>query len=147
MSANEDDLAAFRDNFRLDELKVDESDGWVLSVRPGQLTLASMVVSASGGEQWFNDLATGQDSGFFAMVASAERLAKQVYGAVRLNVVALMMKDPVVHFHVLPRYDSVVERYGRAWSDEDWPGPPTFGTAATDDAVLHAIRDDLRAAL
>ena len=142
-----DDLMTFKSIFRVEELTVESGDGWTLSVRPGQLTLGAMVVSASDGEQWFADLAPDLGAGVLARVATAERLAKQVYGAERVNVVALMMKDPVVHFHVLPRYSSAVERYGREWRDEDWPGPPTFGSSATEDDVLFAVRDELRAGI
>lgn len=140
-------LAEFQANFRLDELTIASNDTWVLSVRPAQLTLGSMVVSAAGGQQRFQDLTTADGQGYVDIVATAERLAQEVYGAVRINVVALMMKDPVVHYHVLPRFDSPVERHDLTWEDDDWPGPPVFGPASTDDVVLFAIRDELRAAV
>jgi diadenosine tetraphosphate (Ap4A) HIT family hydrolase len=140
-------LAEFRDTFRLDDLTVTERGGWILSVRPAQLKLGAMVISAAGGQQRFQDLTAGDGAGYISIVAAAERLAQEVYGAVRINVVALMMKDPVVHYHVLPRYDAAVDRHGITWTDDDWPGPPTFGPASTDDQVLFAIRDELRAAL
>jgi diadenosine tetraphosphate (Ap4A) HIT family hydrolase len=140
-------LAQFRDTFRLDDLTVTEQGGWVLSVRPAQLKLGAMVVSVAAGQQRFQDLTTDDGAGYIDIVATAERLAQEVYGAVRINVVALMMKDPVVHYHVLPRYDTAVDRHGTTWTDDDWPGPPTFGPASTDDQVLFAIRDELRTAL
>lgn len=140
-------LAEFRSTFRLDDLTLVADQHWVLSVRPAQLTLGAMVVSAAGGEQRFAQLGSEQGRGLTEILGGAERLALEVYGAVRINVVALMMKDPVVHFHVLPRYDRAVERHGVTWGDGDWPGPPTFGPAPTDEAVLLAIRDELRAAL
>lgn len=139
-------LREFRDTFRLDDLTIHVDGRWVLSVRPGQITLGSMVVSAASGATRFGALDADDGAGLAAVLASAERLALGVYGAVRLNVVALMMKDPVVHFHVLPRYDVEVARYGQGWRDQDWPGPPTFGPAPTPEAVLFAIRDELRAA-
>ena len=36
----------------------------------------------------------------------------------------LMMVDPDVHFHVLPRYDGTRSFAGRAFGDDAWPGPP-----------------------
>ena len=140
-------LAAFRETFRLDELTVTRNDTWVLSVRPAQLTLGSMIVSVAAGQQRFQELGATEGAGYADIVATAERLALDVYGAVRINVVALMMKDPVVHYHVLPRYDAPVDRHGTTWEDGDWPGPPVFGPAPTDDDVLLAIREELTAAV
>jgi diadenosine tetraphosphate (Ap4A) HIT family hydrolase len=144
--ADDRTLAAFRETFRLDELTVHAEQGWALSVRPGQLTLGAMVVSSEAGHLDFGDLDAETAVGMADAFALAERLAKEVLGAVRVNLVCLMMKDPVVHFHVVPRYDGPVERYGRTWEDGDWPGPPTFGPAATSDEVLHDLVTDLRAA-
>ena len=31
------------------------------------------------------------------------------------------MKDPEVHFHVIPRYSAAVVLGGREYSDSDWP--------------------------
>ncbi len=143
----DDSLHAFREAFRLDELTLAEFGGWVLSVRPAQLTLGSMVISVADGRERFQDLSETDGAGFVDAAAAAERLAQRVYGAVRINVVALMMKDPVVHYHVLPRYEEPVEAHGQRWLDEDWPGPPTFGPASTSDDVLFAIRDELRGSL
>ena len=141
-----EDLAAFRRTSRLDDLTIESAAGWTLSVRPAQLRLGAMVLSATEGEKWFADLDLARGPGLLARAATAERLAKGLYGAERVNLVALMMKDPVVHFHALPRYSAEVEHHGLRWRDEDWPGPPTFGPAPTDDDVLFAIRDELRAA-
>jgi len=36
----------------------------------------------------------------------------------------LMMVDPDVHFHVLPRYENPREFGGRTHNDRFWPKPP-----------------------
>jgi diadenosine tetraphosphate (Ap4A) HIT family hydrolase len=143
VSADGQTMTAFRDTFRLDELTIHEERGWTLSVRPGQITLGAMVISSSAGLLDFQDLDEATAVGLSTAFARAERLAKERLGAVRVNLVCLMMKDPVVHFHVLPRYSGPVERYDRTWEDADWPGPPTFGPAPADDAVLQALVRDL----
>jgi diadenosine tetraphosphate (Ap4A) HIT family hydrolase len=141
--ADEQTMAAFRDTFRLEELTISDEGGWTISVRPGQITLGAMVISSSSGLLDFQDLDEDTSVGLSTAFALAEQLAKERLGAVRVNLVCLMMKDPVVHFHVLPRFDRPVERYGRTWEDADWPGPPTFGPAPVDDAVLQALVRDL----
>lgn len=141
------ELEAFRETFRLDELTVVDGAHWVVSVRPGQLTLGSLVVSSRAGLVDFAALDADAGAALAAAFGDVERAARELFGAVRVNFVALMMKDPVVHFHALPRYDRDVERYGRVWQDADWPGPPTFGPAPTPDEVLASLATDLRAAL
>lgn len=147
MSASNDTISAFRETFRLDELTIIADQRWNLSVRPGQLTLGAMVLSSERGHLDFQGFDSDDAVGMTRMIGVAERLAKQHLGAVRINLACLMMKDPIVHYHVLPRYDGPVERYGQTWTDEDWPGPPTFGKTSTSDNILHAIRDDLAGAV
>ena len=38
----------------------------------------------------------------------------------------LMMVDPDVHFHVLPRYAQSRSFAGLEFRDHGWPGPPGF---------------------
>jgi diadenosine tetraphosphate (Ap4A) HIT family hydrolase len=41
----------------------------------------------------------------------------------------LMMVDPNVHFHVIPRYSELREWNGVPFPDAGWPGPPLLGDA------------------
>lgn len=136
-------LADFRDKFRLEELTVLESEHWVLSVRPEQLTLGAMVLSARSGVVSFAELDEAAGAELATMLGTAECGAKSIWGAVRINAIALMMKDPVVHFHVLPRYQAPVDAYGLRWHDEDWPNPPLFRKYETSDEILVQLRDSL----
>lgn len=136
-------LDAFRTKFRVAELEVARPPGWVLSVRPGQLTLGAMVLSVESGAQDLAALDAAAGAGLAEGLGLAERLAREVYGAVRINALCLMMQDPVVHFHILPRYDRAVERHGRLWQDSDWPAPPTIRPASDPDEILWAVRNDL----
>lgn len=140
------DLAEFRHRFRLDDLTLVEWDGWVLSLRPGQLTLGSMVLSVASGTQDLARLTQEEGAGMAAGLGLAECVARDHLGAVRINALCLMMVDPVVHFHILPRYAGPVTRHGVTWRDADWPGPPAIGPCDTPDPVLRALHKDLRAA-
>ena len=42
----------------------------------------------------------------------------------------LMMVDPHVHFHVIPRYSGSREWSGLMFPDHGWPGPPDLKSAA-----------------
>ena len=41
----------------------------------------------------------------------------------------LMMVDPNVHFHVIPRYSEPRSWNGIEFPDAGWPGPPELGSA------------------
>lgn len=141
------DLDAFDDKFRTDELRLTDIQGWRLSLRPGQVTAGAMVLSVASGTRDLAALTPEEGQGLAAGLGLAERLARDVLGAVRINALCLMMQDPVVHFHVLPRYDRPVRAAGRDWTDADWPGPPQLAGEAAETAVLHALRDLLSDAL
>jgi diadenosine tetraphosphate (Ap4A) HIT family hydrolase len=142
MSVNED-LEKFREKFMIERLIVLDDGEWTLSVRPGQLMLGSMVLSSTLGSVDFAGIATSSGSGFISMLERAEAVTRALYGAVRINVICLMMQDPVVHFHILPRYDRPVERYGLVWQDEDWPGPPVFRPLVTPGGIVQEIRNGI----
>lgn len=146
MAQRQDPLEDFRATFRLDELTVAESGGWVLSTRPGQLTLGAMVLSIQSGATGWAQVSAVEGQGLTTELAKADHLATSLFGADRINVICLMMKDPVIHFHVIPRYSSQVERYGRTWVDTDWPKPPTFGGADDEPRLLGRITEELRRA-
>ncbi len=134
---------AFRKKFMLDQLGLLDDGDWILSVRPGQLTLGSMVLSSARGIADFSGMPANSGTGFMSMLAKAESMAKTLYGATRINAVCLMMQDPVVHFHILPRYDQPVERYGFFWRDEDWPAAPVFRPVTTPSGILDEIRTEI----
>ena len=57
----------------------------------------------------------------------------------------LMMVDPDVHYHVIPRYEGAKEFGGQQFADHGWPGPPALGQAltpepATREALLTLLR-------
>lgn len=49
----------------------------------------------------------------------------------RINWLMLMMVDPQVHFHVLPRYDGARSHGDLTVGDAGWPGPPDLKSAVT----------------
>lgn len=147
MARETPELQAFREKFRLDDLTLETRGGWVLSLRPAQLTLGSMVLSLASGGQDLAGLTAAEGAGLAEGLGRAERLAREGLGAERINALCLMMMDPVVHFHILPRYAAPVERHGVTWQDADYPGPPVIRPVDTPEPLLMALRDDLKALL
>ena len=67
-------------------------------------------------------------------------MARTDLGADRVNVVAAMMKDPFVHFHFFPRFESAVNLFGQSWVDEDWPRAIVLRDVETSPGVLSAVK-------
>lgn len=137
------DLFAFEKKFRQQELRVAELENWSLSVRPGQLTLGAMILASKTGATSMASLPMSELREMGAGLALAERLAIRTFQAGRINFLCLMMQDPIVHFHVFPRYPEPVNRFGVDWHDRDWPGPPNIVPVETADDVLLQIRNAL----
>lgn len=122
-----------------------ESDHWLLLLRPKQVTLGSLVLVCKEPVQAFGDVSAAAFGGLQTMIAGTERLLKDQVGYQRINYLMLMMVDPDVHFHVIPRYSMPRAYEGISLPDASWPNPPNLGTAielAPD--VLAALTADLK---
>jgi len=72
-----------------------------------------------------------------------EQLLIKTFGAEKFNYFALMMKDPQVHFHLIPRYSKPVEFQGRVYKDVDWPEKSSLINQQVPDQELKAIQQKL----
>lgn len=132
-------VAKFHADYRVAELMIREGDAWIVSLRPGQLTLGSMLISSKTDASSFASFDPAGGVEFFELVRQAERAVAHLFGAVRINCIALMMKDPIVHFHLIPRYQRAATYLGRSWEDPDWPKPPTFRDVPVDADVIPTL--------
>ncbi|WP_176591505.1 HIT family protein [Sphingobium sp. EM0848] len=102
---------------------------WVVLLRPAQPTLGSLVLAAKSDATAFGNL-PGEAHAELAIVTKAiESALTQPVGYQKINYLMLMMVDPHVHFHVLPRYEGSREQAGIVASDAGWPGQPDLGSA------------------
>src|SRR4030095_2092223 len=83
---------------------VREFDHWVVLLRPAQVTLGSLVLAAQGEGPAFGSLPAGAHAELAKITAEIEATLQAVVNYERINYLMLMMVDPHVHFHVLPRY-------------------------------------------
>jgi diadenosine tetraphosphate (Ap4A) HIT family hydrolase len=102
---------------------VGETLHWSLLVRPQQATLGAMVAVCREAALAFDSLSAAAFSDLQAMTQGIRRVLDGTFAPDKLNYVMLMMVDPDVHFHVLPRY--ATERFwnGGRYQDPYWPKP------------------------
>jgi len=108
---------------------VREYDHWVVLLRPAQPTLGSLVLAAKSDATAFSDLDPAAFAELAEVTAAIEAALKQAVAYERINYLMLMMVDPHVHFHVIPRYDGSRSNGSLTIADAGWPKPPALGDA------------------
>jgi diadenosine tetraphosphate (Ap4A) HIT family hydrolase len=122
-----------------------ETEHWTVLVRPQQPTLGSLVLVCKDPVQRFGQASPAAFADLQPVVAEAERVLQAWVGFERINYLMLMMVDPDVHVHVIPRYQGSRTFEGSEFPDAGWPGPPALGEAVTpDSATLQRVIDELR---
>ena len=117
-----------------------EYDHWVVLLRPAQPTLGALVLAAKSDATAFGDLPAAAHAELKVATAAIETALGQAVGYAKINYLMLMMVDPHVHFHVLPRYEGERGAEGLTVADAGWPGQPDLGQAAKlDDAQVAAL--------
>ena len=122
-----------------------EYEHWLVLLRPAQVTLGSLVLSCKDPASCFGEISEGASTELRRVASRIETVVAEAFQNDKINYLMLMMVDPDVHFHVLPRYQSERIYEGVRFSDEAWPGPPQI-TSSHDvsSAVLDTLTNDLR---
>lgn len=108
---------------------VAEFEHWVVLLRPAQPTLGALVLAAKSDATAFGDLPADAHAELKTVTAAIEAALTQAVGYAKINYLMLMMVDPHVHFHVLPRYEGERSAAGLTVADAGWPGQPDLGQA------------------
>lgn len=132
----------FAGRFNRSDLFIKEFDYWLLLLRPVPITIGSSIILLKRECNSLALLTNDEMIEFQKVCKYFEEKCKKLYGAVKFNYHADMMKDSFVHFKAIPRYDKVVNKHGIEWIDKDWPLTEHLTKNKVDDEILHKIRDD-----
>ena len=102
---------------------------WVVLTRPAQVTLGSLILAARSPATAYSHLPSSAFAEQAVVVAEIERALAGFSGYEKINYLMLMMVDPHVHFHVIPRYEGERAWNGLIFPDRGWPGPPDLKSA------------------
>ena len=102
---------------------------WVVLLRPAQPTLGSLVLAAKSDARAFSELPPAAFAQMADVVRDIEMTLAEAVSFAKINYMMLMMVDPHVHFHVLPRYEGERQAEGIAIADSGWPKLPVLGDA------------------
>jgi diadenosine tetraphosphate (Ap4A) HIT family hydrolase len=132
------------DKFGFPATLVKEFEHWVVLLRPAQVTLGSLVLAAKSDATAYSALAVEAFTDQAEAVKAIEAALRQFSRYERINYLMLMMVDPNVHFHVIPRYSDMRTWGGIDFPDPGWPGPPRLDAALQ---LEEGSRDSLAAEL
>ena len=110
---------------------IGEYEHWVVLLRPAQPTLGSFILAAKSEARSFPDL---PEDAFAELQDAAGDIEDALTASIRhekINYLMLMMVDPHVHFHVIPRYGGERSACGVTVADAGWPKVPALGEAVT----------------
>lgn len=127
---------------------IKEYEHWVLLLRPAQATLGALILACKDEASQFSDITPEAFTEMGIAVGDIERGLSALFDYQKLNYLMLMMVDPDVHYHVLPRYESDQAYLSASFTDPGWPGPPNIGhDNGADDAIKGELIADLKAAI
>jgi diadenosine tetraphosphate (Ap4A) HIT family hydrolase len=123
---------------------IKEFEHWLVLCRPAQVTLGSLVLAAKSGATAYSSLPREAFVEQADAIAAIEAALTSFVAYERINYLMLMMVDPNVHFHVIPRFSAARTWNGIQFPDAGWPGPPKLDAAAKlDEARLEALTREI----
>lgn len=102
---------------------------WVVLLRPAQPTLGSLVLAARSDATAFGALEPAAHAELARVTADIEAALRAAVSYEKINYLMLMLVDPHVHFHVVPRYRGERRGAGLAIADPAWGQPPALADA------------------
>src|SRR5690606_983666 len=103
---------------------VAEYPHWSVLLRPQQATLGALVLVCREDATAFAEISAAAFAELGLAVREIEATLRRCFAFEKINYLMLMMVDPHVHFHVLPRYSGIREFGGVSFTDPGWPRLP-----------------------
>ena len=128
--------------FGYPETLIWEYEHWLVLLREPQATLGSLVLCAKADVTEFSALPAEAFVEMELVIGEIEQALKAAFAYDKINYMMLMMVDPNVHFHVIPRYSEAQSACGLTIPDPGWPAMPQLGEAQD---ITPIERDALRA--
>ena len=97
---------------------------WSILLRPAQVTLGSLVLIAHDSASTFSNLSQASFIELHKITTQIESTLARAFKYDKINYLMLMMVDPDVHFHVIPRYAEPKQFGDIEFIDPGWPGAP-----------------------
>ncbi|NQU86709.1 MAG: HIT family protein [Mariniphaga sp.] len=97
---------------------------WYWLIRPFQVTLGSSILITKNDYRNFSDLDKDCFCELKLIIDEIEKTLIKKINYKKINYLMLMMNDPIVHFHIIPRYENERTFSNKSVKDFGYPGPP-----------------------
>jgi diadenosine tetraphosphate (Ap4A) HIT family hydrolase len=121
------------------DARVAQTAFWTVLLRPRQPTLGALVLVCREDVTAFSQVSAQAFADLQLVVQRLEACLREVVAYERINYLMLMMVDPDVHFHVIPRYSTAREQGGQQFPDTGWPGPPALEPAVVPESTTRTL--------
>jgi len=111
---------------------------WVVQLRPQQATLGALVLVCKDRAAAFSDISAAAFAELPQAIGDIEAGLTAFRPYQKINYLMLMMVDPDVHFHVIPRYAEAQTFEGTTYPDKGWPALPDLAAGVQPAAVAQA---------
>ena len=115
--------------FGYPETLVKEYEHWAVLLRPRQVTLGSLVLACKDQAASLPEIPGEAFVELKQATRELELAIRHAFQFERINYLMLMMVDPDVHFHVIPRYAGKRNVDGIEFEDVGWPKHPDMTRA------------------
>jgi diadenosine tetraphosphate (Ap4A) HIT family hydrolase len=123
---------------------IEDGPRWAVLLRPAQVTLGSLVLVCKEPVQEFSSLSPEAFADLREITGRIERSLRKAFAFDRINYLMLMMVDPDVHFHIIPRYAQERCFAETVFLDPSWPVQPDLSRVNDiGDATREALRQHL----
>ena len=135
--------------FGYPETCLKEFEHWVVVLRPQQVTLGALVLICKEDATAFSQISLEAFGELSGIIREIETTVSHAFAYDKINYLMLMMVDPEVHFHVIPRYESPRSFSNQQFFDQGWPGPPALKTpnetsVTTNQEIMTHLRNQWR---
>lgn len=130
---------SFINKFKLNELAIKNVGNWIISLRPQQPTMGSILLTLNRKCELLSSITEDEGRELSKAFSEIDRIYKLTFKPDKINYLALMMVDNQVHFHVIPRYSEKMLFDNKEFVDEKWPGPPTLESINLDPVQILKI--------
>ena len=113
-------------NFEYKNFIIKDYKHWSLLLRNKQITLGSMVLIEKDFKKKYGNISTNSHIEFGLIIKDLEITLKKLFSYEKINYLMLMMVDPEVHYHIIPRYCKKIKFSQKIFIDRGWPGLPDF---------------------
>ena len=127
------------------ESLVADYDSLVVLLRPQQATLGALVLVCKEAATAFSQISPAAFAELGGMVRDIEAALTAAFAYDKINYLMLMMVDPNVHFHVIPRYAAERSFENLHFADAGWPRLPDLAKSPElEPQMLPRIRDHVK---